>query len=198
MFNEYKLLESKTCDQEKNIEYFHPDSLDVITLDTSALDVFADFHTRSPSVINKDALASEALQKMINDKVRALLVVNDQDQVIGLVGAAHLQGMILMQTAQQQGVTAKEVTVSMMMKPLNKLKMLDYKILDNARVGHIARFLNENNLNHVLVYERNEQDRIVIRGIFSSTFIGRRLGAQIGHALSESSVADINRIASIK
>lgn len=198
MFNEYKLLDAKVYEQDKSIEYFHPDSLDVISLNTKALDVFADFHTRSPRVINKDALASEALQKMIDQKVRALLVVNDQDQVIGLVGAAQLQGMILMQTAQQQGVTAKEVTVSMMMKPLNKLQMLDYKLLDNALVGHIARFLNENNLNHVLVYERDEQENMVIRGIFSASFIGRRLGMQIGHALSESSIADISRITNYK
>ncbi|MFZ9036177.1 MAG: CBS domain-containing protein [Francisellaceae bacterium] len=193
-FKDYKLLETSDNVDLQHLEYFHPDTLDVIILETPALDVFADFHTKQPRIIHQLALANSALEHMKTEKVRALLVVDDNDQVIGLINSNDVQGMKRTQIAQKHDVNAKDVTVEMLMTPASKLTMIDYSLLKNAVVGHIARLLNEKNLDYILVFEVDPKGKKIIRGILSASFISRKLGMQIGRDLALNTLAEINRI----
>lgn len=193
MFKNYKLLEANKH-QQPTIAYYHPDTVDVISLETPALEVLADFHTKRPRVIEKNVLADKALIYMQQEKVHALLVINDNDQVIGLINAARVQGLYKTQIAQQQGIHSKAVNVGMLMAKINTLPMLEYSVIKSALVGHVAHFLHENNIDHLLVYALNKNKTPVIRGIFSAGFISRRLDMAIGRDLGSSSLAEMNKI----
>ena len=193
MFKDYKLLNTASTSSQ-SIPYHHPDTVEVITLETPALDVLADFHTKRPRHIHKDALANDALELMKKEQVRALLVIDDHDQVVGLINAARVHGAYKTQVAQQHGIKTKDITIANLMAPLKELPLLEYNTVKDALVGHIARLLHEGNFDHILVYDHDSNHKRVIRGIFSASFIARRLGKHIGRDLGLSTLAEMNRV----
>ena len=103
-------------------------------------------------------------------------------------------GLYKTQIAQQQGIHSKEVSVEMLMAKIDTLIMLEYSVIKNALVGHIARLLHENNIDHILVYALRKNKTPVIRGLFSAAFISRRLGISIDRDFGSSSLAEMNKI----
>ena len=193
-FKDYKLLEVESYQHLKEINYFHPQTIDVISLETPALNVLSDFHTKQPQVIYKNALADDAFEKMQRQNVHSLMVTDDQDRVIGLVNAVQLQGLHKTQIAQKMDIPPKDVTAGMLLERIETLTFLNYNVVKDALVGHIARILNETNHDHLLVTDTDKNNIPTIRGIFSASFIAKRLGAEIGRDLSSSSIAEMNRI----
>ncbi|WP_157966620.1 CBS domain-containing protein [Fastidiosibacter lacustris] len=193
-FKDYKLLETITHTVQKSIPYYHPESMDVISLETRALDVFSDFHIVKPYTIHVKALIDDALQKMQKVEVHSLLVVNNDDQIIGLINAKRLHGVYRTQVAQREGVHFKEMTSGMLMTKINALPVLEYDVLKDARVGHLARLMHDQQIDHLLIQEYDKHGNAVIRGIISASFIAKRLGASIGHDFGSRSLAELNKI----
>ena len=52
--------------------------------------VLDDIYTRKPKTIKEDALATEALTKMQNNKITSLIVTNGSDEIVGLIHIHHL------------------------------------------------------------------------------------------------------------
>ena len=148
---------------------------------------------REPETTTKSTLASEALKHMKASKVKSLLVIDSQERVVGFVSSAFIQGVYLMQAAKNYDVKPAEVTVSMIMVNIDKVSMINYKDLSNARVGHIARLLHDKTYHHLMAYDKEEDGSIYIRGIFSRTRLNRLLGMNIGADFSVSTVADMNK-----
>ncbi|MFZ0614003.1 MAG: KpsF/GutQ family sugar-phosphate isomerase [Desulfobacterales bacterium] len=49
-----------------------------------------DIYTRQPKTIKEDALATEALKKMQNNKITSLIVTNGGEEIVGLIHIHHL------------------------------------------------------------------------------------------------------------
>lgn len=193
-YKEYKLLETTTHTKEQSVPYYHPETMDVISLETPALHVFTDFHTVKPYVIHVKTLADDALQMMQKVEVHALLVTNNDDEVVGLINTRRLQGVYRTQVAQSEDIHHKEVTVGMLMAKIGSLPMLDYAVLKDTLVGHIARLMHDQHIDHLLIQEQDKSGKDIIRGIISASFIAKRLGAQIGHDLASRNLAELNKI----
>lgn len=192
MFKEFAKLELHTLSE--HTEYFHPENFtDVVTTDSPALQVFTDFHIRPPVIIEEKDLVSKALEKMKSSHVKALLVIDSDDKVIGLINSAQILGVKKVKASHDHGVHQAEVAVWMLMTPLNELQILNYRDLSNARVGHIARILHDQNLQHLLTYEVCRNGEKMLRGIFSTTRISRQLGIQIGGDHATSSIAEMTK-----
>lgn len=176
------------------MEYYHPENAsDVVTADSPALSVFTDFHGRPPVTIEKKTLATAALDKMKYAHVKALLVVDDDDQIIGLVSSSAILGVKKAQASQEHNIKQTEVTVWMIMCPIENLFLLNYKDLSNARVGHIARLLHDESLQHILVYNVCSNGGKMIRGIFSAARLTRQLGIAVGADLSSHTIAEMSK-----
>jgi arabinose-5-phosphate isomerase len=52
--------------------------------------VLDNIYTRKPKTIKEDALATEALIKMQNNKITSLIVTNGRDEIVGLIHIHHL------------------------------------------------------------------------------------------------------------
>jgi hypothetical protein len=85
-----------------------------------------------------------------------------------------------MNLAQQQGRRPGELTVADLMTPRSAIDVLEIDTVLRADVGDVVATLRESGRQHALVVDR---DRLTgeeyVRGIFSATYIGRRLGVPI-------------------
>ena len=52
--------------------------------------ILDDIYTRNPKTIKEDALATEALTKMQNNKITSLIVTNGTNEIVGLIHIHHL------------------------------------------------------------------------------------------------------------
>jgi hypothetical protein len=191
--NDYALLETGTL--SKKTDYVHPERLpEVVHLDSPATHVMTDFTSRPPVTTKPNTPIKTALEEMRAAHVKSLFVIDEEDKVIGHVSTLDCHGIKPGQVASLHGITPAEVTVSMVMMPVDAMRTLHRKYMDSAKVGHIARLFHELGLNYIIVICTCEQrNDPMICGLFSISRLRRQLGEDIGANLSSSSVADIHR-----
>lgn len=146
--------------------------------DNPALDVMTDLARVSAVTTVPGTPIDDALNCMINDGVRLLLVTNADDDVIGLITASDIQGEKPMRVTQETGTRHADITVGDIMTPIDAMEVLDMDSVKRSHVGDIVRTLTTAGRQHALVVE-NCGGRSMIRGIFSTTQIGRLLGMPV-------------------
>ncbi|MCU0842647.1 MAG: CBS domain-containing protein [Thiobacillaceae bacterium] len=152
---------------------------DRVGLDDPALSVMTDFalitaHTTSP-MENIEA----ARARMIHQGVRMLLVVDEQNSILGLVTSTDLTSEKPMQIIRSQGIRHSDVLVKDIMTPREKLEVICLDDLQNAVVGDIVATLQAQGRQHALAVERQADRSQVLRGLFSASQIGKQLGTPI-------------------
>lgn len=149
----------------------HVDSSD------SALDVMTDLSKVSVVVVRPGISMNYANQKMIRYGVRMLLVLDDNDNVAGLLTASDILGEKPMRHLQNMGGTHAEIMVRDIMTPQSELEVLNIDDVKKAEVSHIAATLKKANRQHGLVVAEDASGVQTVCGIFSSTQIARQLGS---------------------
>ena len=154
-----------------------------------------DFTHVRPLTTNPEMLVDHALEKMKTRSVRLLLVHGKDDSVIGLITATDILGEKPIQLVRETGTHRSELTVAMLMTPLNAIEVLSMTAVRNARVGHIVATLRELERQHMLVVEEDpDRGEQVIRGLFSSSQIGKQLGMDVHEIMTAAhSLAEIQR-----
>jgi len=163
-------------------EFNHPPHQlpQTITLDMPAIYAMTDLEQVAAITIEVGASAPAAEQKMHANDVRLLLVVSHVNEVLGLLTATDLLGEKPMLMAQRMGGNIAALTVGNLMTPRTQLEVIQMVDVNNARVGDIVQSLKQQSRQHALVVEFNEQTLTEsVRGIFSSTRIGRQLGIKV-------------------
>jgi CBS-domain-containing membrane protein len=151
-----------------------------VTASSPAVDVMTDLRITSAVTVSPSKTVEDALQTMIHKEVRMLLVEDLECRVMGLITANDLQGEKPLLFSQSTGIRRAEVLVRDIMIPITSIEAMDFNAVSHARVGDIVETLTRAGRQHALVIEKEEGgDREVIRGIFSTTQIGRQLGITI-------------------
>ncbi len=150
-----------------------------VTLNDPAIDVMTDL--RSISVVNVRAMTTmeKANAKMIRYGVRTLLVLDDEDKVVGLLTATDVLGEKPVRFLQQVGGTHADILVRDVMTVQRDLKVLKLEDVLKARVGDILATLKAAGRQHAMVTEENADGTQTVRGLFSATQIARQLGVQV-------------------
>jgi CBS-domain-containing membrane protein len=163
------------------------------SLDDPALDVMTDFTHVRPVATNAEILIDHALENMKTRSVRLLLVHGEDDSVTGLITATDILGEKPVQLIRETGVHRSELTVAMLMTPLSAIEVLSMTAVRNARIGHIVATLRELERRHLLVVEVDpERGEQVVRGLFSSSQIGKQLGMDVSEIMTAArSLAEI-------
>ena len=130
---------------------------------------------------------------MIARGVRLLLVVDADDQVLGLVTASDVLGEKPMKVLRAKGGTRRDVLVSDIMTPRDRLEVLTMSQVANAAVGSVVATLKRSGRQHALVVDDSEGGPDKVRGIFSVTQIARQLGIVIQTAQVARTFAEIER-----
>jgi CBS domain-containing protein len=149
-----------------------------------------DFSLTLAATIEPETGIEDANDYMKRRGVRALLVIDAERGVVGMLTATDVLGEKPVQLALEREVRRQEIRVADVMTPRAHLELLAYEEVRRARVGHIVATLKEAGRQHFLVAERSADEERV-RGIFSLTQIARQLGAQLQPNTFAQSFAEI-------
>jgi len=162
-----------------------------VNLNDAAANVMTDFTIVTAYTIFPLETIEAARAKMIHRGVRMLLVVDDQNHILGLITSSDLTSEKPMQVVQTQGIRHSDVMVKDIMTPREKLEVLCMEDLQKARVGDIVTTLKTHGRQHALVVDRAQDRSQVLRGMFSVSQISRQLGAQVETAGVASTFAEL-------
>jgi predicted transcriptional regulator len=149
-------------------------------LDTPAIEVMTDFEHVSPVTIGPEATLAQATNAMIARGVRLLFVVDRQGAIIGLITARDTTGERPIKMIRERGGKHSDLRVEDVMTRQEQIEALTIEEVLHADVGHILETLKSIGRQHAIVVEMDPAGAAeVVRGIFSATNIGRRLGVPI-------------------
>jgi len=157
--------------------------------ESPAAQVMTDLARVAPATIRPQAPLAGANQFMITRGVRLLLVVDDHENVLGLITATDLLSEKPMRAATDRGLRRDELTVADVMIPADQVEVIAYADVQGARVGHVLETLRSAGRQHALVVDYDEipserplvpaARRAMVRGIFSISQIARQLGVAV-------------------
>jgi signal-transduction protein with cAMP-binding, CBS, and nucleotidyltransferase domain len=153
--------------------YFH--SPNPVEISSSALEVMTDLRFVPAATTHSDIPVTTASQKMIARGVRLLLVVDRDEDVIGLITAHDLDGNRISDASQSTGLSFAELTVGHIMT--RDMEALPLQAVLHARVGDIVETLKDSGRQHALILDEEPfTNKPMIRGVFSASQIARQLG----------------------
>ncbi|MBW8079075.1 MAG: CBS domain-containing protein [Gallionella sp.] len=150
-----------------------------VKLANPALDVMTDLTKVSVISVRAKTAMDRANAKMIRYGVRLLLVLDDNDQVAGLLTASDVLGEKPMHFLQNMGGTHADIMVRDIMSTQRELQVLNIADVKTATVGNIVASLKKSGRQHALVVTEGADGKQSVCGLFSLTQIARQLGAQI-------------------
>lgn len=152
---------------------------DQVKLSDPASSVMTDLSKVSVVSVRAKTSMDKANAKMIRYGVRMLLVLDDNEQVAGLLTAADVLGEKPMRFLQNMGGTHADIMVRDIMSTQRELEVLKVEDVQNATVGQIVATLKKSSRQHALVVAEAADGRQSVCGLFSITQIARQLGAQV-------------------
>lgn len=169
-----------------------PSSYRLAHLDSPAIDVMTDFQLVSPAMIRPDATLAQAATMMVARGVRFLFVIDGDDAIAGIFTARDLTGERTNRLVRERGCQAGEIFVADAMTPRETMQALPLADVMRASVGNILATLKAVGRQHALVVEQHPDcSAELVRGIFSATQIGRRLGVPVKNFEVSSTFAEI-------
>lgn len=151
-----------------------------VSIESPAAAVMTDLDRVAAVTIGPNVSIEMANQCMIAAGVRLLLVVDEQQQILGLITASDILGEKPFKHMQHTGESFSEIVVSDLMTAQEQLDVLQIQDVSRARVGDIVATLKYFGRQHALVVEAaGERAAQRVRGIFSATQIGRQLGMNV-------------------
>src|SRR5262249_60553598 len=116
-------------------------------------------------------------QFMITRSVRLLGVVDERENVLGVLTATDVLGEKMMRVTMERGIPRGDLAVADIMTPASRVEVLAFADVEGARVGHVLETLRRAGRQHALVvdYDVTPPRRVIdaplrramVRGIFS-------------------------------
>ena len=166
----YKCLTVSTLESDSTYAHAYSHQRNLIGMDSSALEVMTDLHFVPASTISFAETLGQATQQMISQGVRLLLVVDDEERVIGLITTRDFDS----------DSSSDDRKVSSVMTPYSEIEVISMNDVLYAVVGDLVETLKRSSRQHALAAEKDPiSGQTVIRGIFSATQIARQLGVAV-------------------
>lgn len=161
------------------IGYFRPiqDLPAKLSLDSPAIMTMTDLRQVSALTIEPNVSIDWALTRMREGGVRLLLVINHDNEVVGLITSTDIQGEKPVRLLRELNLRHSEVRVRDIMVHRDELEFVAYSDVLKASVGDVVETLRRSGRRHALVYDMDQRTRMqAVRGIFSATRLGQQLG----------------------
>ncbi len=189
----YRILNAGALDVGTGIERPRQALPARVTLDSPAVDVMTDLSRVAAEAIPANVSVDYAEARMIASGVRLLFVTNQNNEAIGIITARDLSGERIMRFVTDSNSTRRDIIVRDIMTPQHRVEVLEMSDVSTARVGDIVATLKRMGRQHALVVDRDAKGRQVIRGVLSTSQVGRQLGESIDTADFAGSFADLAR-----
>jgi CBS domain-containing protein len=158
------------------LEAFNPPAVNV---DSPAILVMTDLSRVPSATIIADATLDEANHSMIVRGVRLLLVVAENNRIVGMVTTVDVLGEKPVLVAQKRQCKRTDLRVADVMVPVDRMEALSIDDVKKACVGNIVATLKADGRAHALVLSQAKDGKQFLAGIFSASQIARQLGVQI-------------------
>lgn len=166
-----------------------------VTLDSPAFDVMTDLRRVNAVTIDPGADIALVNQRMVAAAVRLLLVVDNEQRIIGLISSSDILSEKPLQYAQSHNLAVSDLTVLDIMTPQDELEVLSMEDVELARVGDIVESLKRQGRQHALVAEYSVDPPLQqVRGIFSATQVSRQLGQSIDPVYVATTFAQVETV----
>jgi CBS-domain-containing membrane protein len=165
------------------------------TMDSPALQVMTDLTRVAAAVGTPDMSVGEANLYMMHRGVRMLLVLDDREQLVGIITSTDILSEKPVALAGERGVRHSDILVADVMTPASRLDAFDLQMVEGGCVGNVVASLQQSRRHHALVTQRSSSGGgLEIRGIFSLSQIARQLGTplqltQVAGSLAEMAAA---------
>ena len=187
----------ETISLAANSTFPHPEPPAVIAhLTDPALNVMIDFEQTTPVTIYANTSIDNALSQMHSCGEHVLLVIDQDDAVLGLISSADIQGAKPLMLIQQRHIKRADVRVGMVMTPQQDVLTFDLDALRHAKVGNIVATLKLHKTHNALIVECDlDTQEQQVRGLFSLSRIGNMLGIDVTSLCPEAhSLAELQKI----
>ena len=166
----------------------------VVHLDDPAINVMTDFKYTMAFTIHSNESLDHALAEMKIAGVHLLLVVDDDDTVIGLISSEDILGEKPIQFMQSRRIQRSEITVHMMMTPREVVQVFDLDEIRRAKVAQVVDTLRSLRQHYILVVKFYEdQGKQVIRGLIATSQISKQLHKDINSMIEAQTLAELRK-----
>ncbi len=120
------------------------------------------------------------LQDVTISDLHAVLVLDEDRRLAGIISGRDVQGVKPAQISQAQRIRREEVTAKMLMVSCDAIIAVDYHALEKARIGNVVATLNSQKKRYILVVEKEENSgQEQIRGLIIAAKLSEQLGQDI-------------------
>lgn len=165
-----------------------------VAMDDSATEVMTDFSRRRAITTASITTLATAEKLMKLAGVRLLLVVNGGSTIVGVLSYRDIAGQKATAASVREGVAHNELAVSEVMTTLANIEALDYAAVKKATVLELVTLMRERGRQHALVTQTGKSGNVTVRGMFSTTRIGRQLGINVEAGERAQSFSEIEQL----
>ncbi|MCC9001110.1 MAG: CBS domain-containing protein [Candidatus Competibacter sp.] len=170
-----------------------------VTTDDPAVSVMTDLGQVTAFTVELTTPLDKSLDIMIKRGIRILLVCDADSNIIGLLTSRDIHGKKPDRILAKAGGVREDLLVADIMTLGPKLEVLLMEDVLRARVGDIIATLRQVDRQHALVLDDDpETDKPVMRGIFSLSQIGLRLGLDIDPSRQPTTYTELEKASALQ
>ncbi|MEO9589271.1 MULTISPECIES: CBS domain-containing protein [Marinobacter] len=166
---------------------------DTLTNDAAASELLKDF-TRQAPVIARSSREIQEVKKTLDVSGETFcVVINRNDEVVGIVTLKDLIGSWPMSLANQRGSTIADIVARDIMRPVWRLPTIELGKLQDLKIDELIAIFKGLHSDYLLVMDTVAvgAEEQVICGLLSSDDLSRRLGIRVNPDPGPGSFSDI-------
>ncbi|MGH8120786.1 MAG: CBS domain-containing protein [Gammaproteobacteria bacterium] len=168
---------------------------ETITLADPAIKVMTDLKRVRVMTIDAGSSVYTAEQLMKHAGVRLLVVVDNNDRLVGLLTMRDIMGEKPLHVVTSEKIRRQDLLVAHIMTPRSVLDPFNIRDVEHATVKDVILKMRDLGRQHVIIVEKREDGGgYFVRGLFSITQIGRQLGMDIPEDGQVQSFAEFEQI----
>lgn len=159
---------------------------ELVHLDDPAISVMRDFHQSRPNLTSAHVSMDEALNEMKVTGCHMLMVIDDENRLLGLLSTEDILGEKPIQIMTKSRLERSKITAKMIMTPLKDVELFSFKSIQRARVGNIVVTMKARHTHYALVIENPaDSDEPVIRGLLNTSQISKQLHSEVASKIAK-------------
>ncbi|AIY65320.1 CBS domain-containing protein [Pseudoalteromonas piratica] len=146
-------------------------SSEALDITSNASHIVTDFNHKRPQLIEKDVSVNEALYMMKMGHVRSKIVIDQSENLMGVISSSDLASYKVLHIAQLRNVSRADLTVENLMIKKEDMRAINFSKISNYTIGDVLATLRNMGQQHVLLIDKEN----TLRGLISASDIARAL-----------------------
>ena len=170
-----------------------PEDEDTLTNDAAASELLKDFTRQAPVIVRSSREIQEVKKTLDVSGETFCVVINRNDEVVGIVTLKDLIGSWPMSLANQRGSTIADIVARDIMRPVWRLPTIELGKLQDLKIDELIAIFKGLHSDYLLVMDTVAvgAEEQVICGLLSSDDLSRRLGIRVNPDPGPGSFSDI-------